>query len=49
MLKTALGTQSVPPSIVIVGLSMILTFFTMGPTFQKMYDMGSIPYQKIKI
>lgn len=46
MLKTALGTQSVPPSIVIVGLSMILTFFTMGPTFQKMYDMGSIPYQK---
>lgn len=46
MLKTALGTQSVPPSIVIVGLSMILTFFTMGPTFQKMYDMGSVPYQK---
>ncbi len=46
MLKTALGTQSVPPAIVIVGLSMILTFFTMGPTFQKMYDMGSVPYQK---
>lgn len=46
MLKTALGTQSVPPSIVIIGLSMILTFFTMGPTFQKMYDMGSVPYQK---
>lgn len=46
MLKTAMGTQSVPPSIVIVGLSMILTFFTMGPTFQKMYDMGSVPYQK---
>lgn len=46
MLKTAMGTQSVPPSIVIIGLSMILTFFTMGPTFQKMYDMGSIPYQK---
>ena len=46
MLKTALGTQSVPPSIVIIGLSVILTFFTMGPTFQKMYDMGSVPYQK---
>lgn len=46
MLKTAMGTQSVPPSIVIIGLSMILTFFTMGPTFQKMYDMGNIPYQK---
>lgn len=46
MLKTALGTQSVPPAIVIIGLSVILTFFTMGPTFQKMYEMGSVPYQK---
>jgi flagellar biosynthetic protein FliP len=46
MLKTAMGTQQVPPAMVIIGLSMILTFFTMGPTFQKMYDMGSVPYQQ---
>lgn len=46
MLKTAMGTQQVPPSIVIIGLSMILTFFTMGPTFERMYEMGSVPYQK---
>ena len=46
MLKTAMGTQQVPPSIVIIGLSIILTFFTMGSTFQKMYDMGSVPYQQ---
>lgn len=46
MLKTALGTQQVPPSIVIIGLSMILTFYTMGGVFQKMYDMGSIPFMK---
>lgn len=46
MLKTAMGTQQVPPAIVIIGLSIILTFYTMGPTFQKMYDMGSIPYQR---
>ena len=46
MLKTAMGTQQVPPSIVIIGLSMILTFYTMGPTFQKMYEMGSVPYQQ---
>lgn len=46
MLKTAMGTQQVPPSIVIIGLAMILTFYTMGSTFQKMYDMGSVPYQK---
>lgn len=46
MLKTAMGTQQVPPSIVIIGLAMILTFYTMGGTFQKMYEMGHVPYQK---
>lgn len=46
MLKTAMGTQQVPPAIVIIGLSIILTFYTMGSTFQKMYDMGTVPYQK---
>jgi len=46
MLKTALGTQQVPPSIVIIGLSMILTFYTMGNVFQNMYEMGSVPYQE---
>lgn len=46
MLKTAMGTQQVPPAIVIIGLSIILTFYTMGSTFQKMYDMGSVPYQQ---
>lgn len=46
MLKTAMGTQQVPPAIVIIGLSIILTFYTMGSTFQRMYDMGSDPYQK---
>ena len=35
MLKTAMGTQQVPPAIVIIGLSIILTFYTMGSTFQK--------------
>ena len=46
MLKTAMGTQQVPPSIVIIGLSMILTFFTMGSTFQRMYEMGRVPYNQ---
>jgi flagellar biosynthesis protein FliP len=46
ILKTALGTQQVPPGIVIVGLSMILTFYTMGPVFQQMYDAGNKPYVK---
>lgn len=46
MLKTAMGTQQVPPSIVIIGLAMILTFYTMGGTFQKMYELGSVPYNQ---
>lgn len=46
MLKQALGTQQVPPAIVLLGLSMILTIYTMSPVFSKMWEMGSVPYQK---
>ncbi len=46
MLKTALGTQQVPPAIVLVGLSMILTIYTMNPVFQKMWAMGEPVYTK---
>jgi len=46
LLKTALGTQSVPPALVLIGLSVILTIFTMSPVFEQMYQMGSVPYQK---
>ena len=48
MLKTAMGTQSVPPSVVIIGLSMILTFYTMGPVFQQCYDQGQPVYKQTK-
>ena len=46
ILKQALGTQQVPPSMVLVGLSVILTFYSMGPVFSQMWEMGSVPYQK---
>ena len=46
MLKQALGTQQVPPGIVLIGLSLILTIYTMSPVFSKMWEMGSVPYQK---
>ncbi len=46
MLKTAMGTQQVPPSVVIIGLSMILTFYTMGPVFQQCFEQGQVPYKK---
>ncbi len=45
-LKQALGAQQIPPAIVLVGLSIILTFYSMGPTFQQMYEVGSKPYQE---
>ena len=45
LLKTAMGVQ-VPPSIVTLGLCMIMTFYTMGGVFEQMYERGSIPYQK---
>ncbi len=45
LLKSAMGVQ-VPPALATVGLCLILTFYTMGGVFQKMYEMGSIPYQK---
>jgi flagellar biosynthesis protein FliP len=38
ILKTALGTQQVPPGVVLVGISLILTIYTMGPVFGEMYD-----------
>lgn len=46
ILKTALGTQQVPPGMVIIGLSIILTFYTMSPVFSQMYEAGVKPYQK---
>lgn len=46
MLKTALGTNSVPPAITLIGLSLILTVYTMSPVFDNMYKEYQIPYQK---
>lgn len=45
-LKQALGTQQLPPAMVLIGLSIILTFYSMGGVFQQMWDAGSKPYEK---
>jgi flagellar biosynthetic protein FliP len=37
-LRHALGTQQMPPAQVLIGLSLFLTFFIMGPTFGKVYQ-----------
>jgi flagellar biosynthetic protein FliP len=44
LLRQALGTQSAPPNQVIVGLSLFLTFFVMGPTLDKVYRDAYLPY-----
>jgi flagellar biosynthetic protein FliP len=44
LLRQALGTQGLPPSQVVVGLSLFLTLVVMAPTFSKMYDAGIKPY-----
>ena len=46
MLKTAMGTNSVPSALVMIGLSLILTIYTMAPTFDSMYQAYQVPYQK---
>lgn len=44
LLRQALGTQGLPPSQVVVGLSLFLTLVVMSPTFGAMYDAGIKPY-----
>jgi flagellar biosynthetic protein FliP len=47
--RTAIGTQSIPPNQVIIGLSLFLTFFVMGPTWTKVNDQAVQPYFAKKI
>ena len=44
LLRQALGTQSAPPNQVIIGLSLFLTFFVMGPTLDRVYREAYQPY-----
>jgi flagellar biosynthetic protein FliP len=44
LLRQAIGTQAAPPNQVIVGLSLFLTLFVMGPTFDKVYAEAYQPF-----
>lgn len=48
-LKSALGTQQSPPSQVIVGLALFLTFFIMQPVWQTIKQEAVVPYEKHEI
>ena len=43
-LRNALGTPQIPPNQVLVGFSLFLTLFVMGPTFGKINDTALQPY-----
>ena len=49
LLRQALGTQAAPPNQVVIGLSLFLTFFVMGPTLDKVYADAYQPYAANKI
>ncbi len=44
LLRHALGTQTLPPNQIIVGLSLFLTFFIMAPVFEKVNTQAIQPY-----
>ena len=43
-LRNALGTQQTPPNMVLVGIAMFLTLFTMGPTIDQINQQAYTPY-----
>jgi len=48
-LKQALGTQNAPPNQMLMGLSLFLTFFIMGPTFNRVNEEALQPYLEEKM
>jgi flagellar biosynthesis protein FliP len=47
--RNALGTQQTPSNQIIIGLSLFLTIFIMGPVFKKVNDVAVTPYMDKKI
>lgn len=47
--RAAIGTQTVPPNQIIIGLSLFLTFFVMAPTFTQVYDSAVLPLSNNEI
>ncbi len=49
MLRSAIGTPTIPPNQVVIGLSLILTFFIMSPVYQEIDQKALQPYLKQQI
>jgi flagellar biosynthetic protein FliP len=48
-LRQALGSPTMPPNQIIVGLSLFLTYFVMSPTITNIYDNALVPYMNKQI
>ena len=48
-IRRALSTQEVPPTQVLIGLAMFLTFFVMAPTWTLIYEDALGPYSREEI
>lgn len=49
LLRQAMGTQSLPPNQVLIGLAMFMTFLVMGPTWTRVNNEALAPYMDGKI
>ncbi len=49
ILRQALGSPNIPPNSVIIGMSLFLTFYIMGPTIDNVTKDALIPYTKKEI
>lgn len=49
LVRSALGTQGIPPNQVIIGLSLFLTFYVMAPTYERVNRTALQPYRAGKI
>lgn len=49
MLRNAIGTPTIPPNQVVIGLSLLLTFFIMSPVYGKINETAIQPYVKNQI
>lgn len=49
LLRSALGLQSSPPNMVLIGLALFMTFFVMNPTFERVYEEAYQPFSQNEI
>ncbi|MDJ0625875.1 MAG: flagellar type III secretion system pore protein FliP [Candidatus Caenarcaniphilales bacterium] len=49
LIRQAIGVQNIPPTLVLTGLSLILTVFIMAPTLQEINDIAVAPLSRKEI